>query len=297
MRNLNIGVRLMTFTAVDVASLSKSLSRWESAEYVFATLVAVACAGEYVADFTDWFTGGIEEQKKRLAKRSTLLLIAALALELTCLVKTNSISGLLIGSLSDKAEKADTKAQSAFDKAGEALGKSNVAKDAAGMAQDKVGVVAKQADDLLTKYLKAENDLGEERKARSEYEAKNAPRRLSSEQAKLIKSRLLRFKVWTINITADGKSTEILDFASDIENVFRSAGFTVDSKQVMMFFEPGATSEQQRGLTLLYGAKRNKDAEVLLEAFRESGLTGVNKPIHLGETGTKDELALQVLSK
>src|SRR5712692_8329255 len=104
----------MTLTTSDVASLSKSISRWEVGEYICAGLVTVACAGEYVADFKDWFTGGITERKDKLAKRSTLLLIIALSLELICLVRTNIISGMLIGSLRDTAEEADTKARTAL---------------------------------------------------------------------------------------------------------------------------------------------------------------------------------------
>jgi hypothetical protein len=139
----------MTPTSSDVASLSKALTCWEVAEYTFATLVAIACAGEYVADFTNWFTGGIKEAKEKLAKGATLLLIAALAFELVCLVKTNSLSGQLIGSLSEKAENADKKAQSAIEKsaasetkaagasrkANEAFGNAEAAKEAAGFAK------------------------------------------------------------------------------------------------------------------------------------------------------------------
>ena len=114
----------MTLTALEVAALSKRLSCWEYAEYFFAALVAVACAGEYIAEFTNWLTRGIresarrQEAKDKWLKRSTLLLVVALAFELVCLVRTNSLSGQLIGSLSDKAENADQKAQSAIDKYG-----------------------------------------------------------------------------------------------------------------------------------------------------------------------------------
>jgi hypothetical protein len=301
----------MIFTASDVSSLAASLGRWEWAEYASCALVALGCTGEYIAEFTDCWTGGLKERKDRLAKRSTLLLISALALELMCLVKTNSISGMLIGSLSEKAGAAETKAQSAFDKsalaeskagnastlAGDALTDSKAAKDVAGEAQEKVGTVAKQADDLLTKYVKAEKELEEERKARAEYEAKNAPRRLSSEQANLIKSRMLRFKVWKINIFADGKNTEIVDFANDLEKVFRDAGFAVDAKQGMLMFEQGATPEQQRGFDLLIGANRGRDADVVIKAFRDAGLIGQNKPIRTGRTEQKDDLLLRVYAK
>jgi hypothetical protein len=149
----------MIFTTSDVSSLAVSLQRWEWAEYGSCALVALGCTGEYIAEFTDCWTGGLKEKRDRLAKRSTLLLISALALELLCLVKTNSISGMLIGSLSEKASTADTKAQSALDKtglaeskAGEAFAKSNVAKDAAAKAQERVGVVAKEAD-VIEKQL------------------------------------------------------------------------------------------------------------------------------------------------
>jgi hypothetical protein len=155
----------MILTASDVSSLARSLGRWEWAEYSSCALVALGCSGEYIAEFTDLWSGGVKEKKDRLAKRSTLLLISALALELMCLVKTNSISGTLIGSLSDEAQKADVKAQSALDKsntadtkAGEALSKSMAATDAAGKAHEKVAATAKRAEEIdadlaLTQYL------------------------------------------------------------------------------------------------------------------------------------------------
>src|SRR5436309_7510693 len=155
----------MTVTASDVASLSESLSRWEIGEYICAGLVTVACAGEYVAEFKDWFTGGIKECKDRLAKRSTLLLIVALSLELICIVRTNSISGMLIGSLSDKAAKADAKAQSAIDKASLAESKANAA-----TADSSTALF--QAKDALNKAGKVEDSLGKaEGKANKAQEA------------------------------------------------------------------------------------------------------------------------------
>jgi hypothetical protein len=145
----------MIFTASDVSSLATSLERWEWAEYAACALVALGCTGEYIAEFTDLWTGGLKDRKDRIAKRSTLLLISALALELVCLVKTNSISGMLIGSLSEKASAAEVKARSASEKsalaeskAGEALTDSKAAKDAAGKAQENVGAVDKRAGEI-----------------------------------------------------------------------------------------------------------------------------------------------------
>jgi hypothetical protein len=157
-RNTRFSFRLwfsMTLTASDVSSLTRSLSRWEYTEYGACAFVAIACAGEYIADFTNWLTAGDECRKKRLAKRSTLLLIVSLAVELFCLVQTNSISGQLVGSLSDKATNADTKAQSALDKSGTAetkAGDANIsakgAADEAARAKDEAEAVAKLSENL-----------------------------------------------------------------------------------------------------------------------------------------------------
>jgi hypothetical protein len=150
----------MIFTAPDVSSLAVSLEDWEWAEYASCALVALACTGEYIAEFTDCWTGGIKELKDRLARRSTLLLISALALELVCLVKTNSISGLLIVSLSEKAGAAETKAQSAIEKSSLAENKASEVGTSADEAQHKADTVAKQADTLTVRMEAASRKLG-----------------------------------------------------------------------------------------------------------------------------------------
>ena len=63
-----------------------------------------------------------------------------------CLGKTNSISGMLIGSLSEKAELADTKAQSAIAKSGAAEIKANGADIKADKAQEKADVANRTSD-------------------------------------------------------------------------------------------------------------------------------------------------------
>jgi hypothetical protein len=150
----------MIFTAPDVSSIAVSLEHWEWAEYASCALVALACTGEFIAEFTNCWTGGIKERKDRLARRSTLLLITALALELVCLVETNSISGLLIGSLSEKASAADTKAQSAIEKSLLAENKASEAGTSADEAQHKADTVAKQAGGLTMRIEAASRKLG-----------------------------------------------------------------------------------------------------------------------------------------
>src|SRR5229473_6527484 len=102
----------MTFTPSDVESLSRSLSRWELGEYIFEALVIVACAGELVADLASSLT---EKHKRRLERWSTMLLVAALSMELICLVRTNELSGSVIGSLGDKADDANRRVKKALD--------------------------------------------------------------------------------------------------------------------------------------------------------------------------------------
>jgi hypothetical protein len=107
----------MILTASEVvASLSTRLGYWEYAEYASAFLVAVGCLGEYAADFTKWWTKGglwkflghsMERRKEALEKRSTLLLMGALALELICLFSTNEISGRIIATLDNEAALAN----------------------------------------------------------------------------------------------------------------------------------------------------------------------------------------------
>jgi hypothetical protein len=143
----------MILTAQDASTLAATLECWERAEYVACALVTVGCIGEFIGEFTDLCTGGVQERKDQLKKLSTLLLISALAFELVCLYKTNHISGLLIGSLSDKATTAETKAQSAMDK-------SSLAENQASAAQLKTDALSTQADALTARMAIASGKLG-----------------------------------------------------------------------------------------------------------------------------------------
>ncbi len=156
----------MALTPSDVASLTSALSYWEAAEYCFGALVAVACLGEYAADFTDWFTYDLEERKRRLAKRSTLLLIASLALELICLVRTNQISSQVVGSLAAKADEAYRKSETAVSNADSGIGKARAASDEADAAKIESGRA-------LTQAKEAGSHLAESLRRADEAEAKS----------------------------------------------------------------------------------------------------------------------------
>ena len=136
------------FTSSDASSLVRELWWWEHAEYVFGALVAAACAGEYIADFNKrpW----VKAHKDRIAKISTLVLVAALVFELICITRANGKSDEVIGKLRDEAEAADNLAQSAVQNSNTALGTSataiSQAKDAAGAA-----AAAKKEADAVAK--------------------------------------------------------------------------------------------------------------------------------------------------
>jgi hypothetical protein len=146
----------MTLTPSEVASLASSMSWWEASEYVSEGLVAVACAGEYVADFTNLFTKGTEKRKQRLAKSSTLALIFALSVELLCLVRTNQISGRLLGSLADKSDEAYRKSGVALSNADSAIGNAKTASDEARAAESLARAARQEADAFEEKLTSAD---------------------------------------------------------------------------------------------------------------------------------------------
>lgn len=245
----------MALNAADVSSLTKSLSDWEIAEYFCCGFVAVACAGEYIADFTNWLTGGDEWRKKRLAKRSTLLLIVSLACELFCLVQTNSISGRLVGSLSDKATNAETKAQSALDKSG--------------TAETKADAASKQYDDLLSKYTAAEREI-------IELKAAKLHRRLSSGQKATLRKMVATFGIKTISLSCVAGSTnegvEALDFELDLFNAFTvNSPLKVGSYNISCSTLMGAAAFIPP-MQVDYGTQREGDKLILVKALEEIGI-------------------------
>lgn len=175
----------MILTSSDVGSLAGKLWWWEHAEYIFAALVTVACLGEYVADFSkrDW----IVARKDDIAKRSTLLLIAALALELVCLVQTNSLSGQLIGSLDEKAAHADSLAQSAATRSDTALSKSSAAEGKADAASSKADIAEGKAEIATGAASKAETSARSagQKALAVENQAKSLQRNIAAEEEEL----------------------------------------------------------------------------------------------------------------
>jgi len=261
----------MTLTAPDVSSLTRSLSCWEKAEYVACAFVALACAGEYISDFTDWFTAGDELRKKRLAKRSTLLLIVSLAVELFCLVQTNSISGQLIGSLSDKATNADTKAQSALDKSG--------------IAETKADAANKRYDDLSAKYLAAEREL-------TELKAARLPRRLSSEQIEALRKRVAAFPEKSISVFCVNGGKEAFDFEQDFVKAFDPVGKLKEYLTSCNEITGGGVFPSP--LQIEAGTERQGDADALVKALIDIGVIKAKKEMVRRPNENKTFLGLTI---
>jgi hypothetical protein len=143
----------MIFTAAGASSLADSLSRWEWGEYVSEAFVIIACAGELVADLgRECVT---RAHRDRILRLSTILLVAALSASLICLVRTNELSGNVIGSLGEKANLADTKAKMAIADSSTALSQAKDALTEAGKAEDSLGKAENEANKAQTSALRA----------------------------------------------------------------------------------------------------------------------------------------------
>lgn len=147
----------MIFTASDIASVAESLSRWELGEYISEGFVVLACAGELVADFGRKCL--TRAHRNRVERVSTILLVVALLASLICLERANVLSGILTGSIRDKAVEAATKAEKALSDSTIALTQSGQAKEKASAAEDSSGRAKTKADSASAKAAEVDRDL------------------------------------------------------------------------------------------------------------------------------------------
>jgi hypothetical protein len=217
----------MLVTNPDVASLDRLLSSWESAEYIAEAFVILGCVGEFTAEFTDIRT---PEWRHQLSKISLLVLIAALAIELGALVRTNGLSGQEIALLNGVAADARTRAANAegtakgFDsKIAEARrGTAEAQRDAEIARKD-----ASKADERAAANEKEAARLGkaaeDERLARVKIEEAIAWRRLAPERRAELAVYLKGFsgqRVWLIYNLND---VEAFGFAMDLATALQLA--------------------------------------------------------------------------
>jgi len=172
------------FTASDVPSLAESLSRWEWGEYISEAFVIVACAGELVAALARKCL--TRAHRDRLERLSTILLVAALSASLMCLIRTNQLSGTVIGSLGEKADEADKKAKAALTDSATALTQSGVAETSSSQAVDESGKAETASSNALKLASEARREADSFEKdivSAKEKAAKAEERTLAAEQA------------------------------------------------------------------------------------------------------------------
>ncbi len=248
----------MILTAYDIESLSRSLSHWEWGEYISEAFVIIACAGELVADLeASWLT---EKRKKHLQRRSTILLVAALSVSLICLVRTNQLSGSVIGSLGDKADDANKKANTALTDSGTALAQSNEAetksgdaKSSAKIAEGTVGSVKKEADDLLQKYLETSREV-----------AKYAWRTVSPEQLRILRHQLQTVQGGRIVVRWETVDPEQDNFGRQLSDALEKAGLGLSRVSGAMISGGDFTRRIAPPLSLEDVTRDNSDLERVL---------------------------------
>ena len=270
----------MTLIDTDVSSLSTLLSRWELAEYISAGFVTLACAGEGVADFTKWFTGGVKQRKERLAKLSTLLLIVSLSVELICLVKTNTLSGRLTGSLAVKAEAADKEAKAALRDSSTALSQAKTAESSLGKAEAEASNAQIASSNAMTLARGArqeaasfKEEIKSAREAATEANEKLADRALTDDQIKNITEKLVQFSGQEYTVTAYWDSKESLNIANRVHSALRMAHWSYNdegSKSMLLggtigifvSFHPDADENTKRAAESFVNALHSEGLEV-----------------------------------
>jgi hypothetical protein len=95
--------------------LRSSLRFWEWVEYCATGVVILGCVGEYLAEFKHFPRDS--EKRHWFAKRSLLLLIAGLSIELLALVRTSQLTGEIVAGLNVQAEQAMERASKADESA------------------------------------------------------------------------------------------------------------------------------------------------------------------------------------
>jgi hypothetical protein len=100
---------MMAFSFWSLLFSTSALWLWEIVEIVGAVIVTIGVIGEYVASFTTIPKGRIG--KKKWEKRSTLILIFGLAVELVGLVSTICLSNIEIAQLHKETAELELKLQ------------------------------------------------------------------------------------------------------------------------------------------------------------------------------------------
>jgi hypothetical protein len=203
----------------------------------------LGCVGEFVAEFTEILK---PEGRQRFSKISLLVLIAALAIELGALVRTNHLAGQEIALLNGMAADARTRAANAeltakgFDSkiaesqrgTEEARRDAETAKERASNADERAALNEKEA----ARLSKAAED---ERLARIKIEERVAWRRLTKDQQSEIGLRLRPFSGLESLVQYDVNDIEEYEFGLDIASSLHIAQWRISEPLGMLMMREG----------------------------------------------------------
>lgn len=214
----------MLVTSADVASLDALLSWWEWVEYGAEAFVILGCVGEFIAEFTKIKTA---EWRHQLSKASLLVLIAALAIELGALVRTNSLSGQEIGLLNGIAADARTSAANAELQVAGAKATAESAKATAKGFEAQIASAKERTAQLEKDAARLEKEAENERLARVKLEAEIEPRTLTLEQQRKLAFACQPFAGHEFEIYSYAGDAESARLAEQIENALVAAKIQV----------------------------------------------------------------------
>jgi len=191
--------------------LMSPLDRWQAVQYVASAIVIVGALGGYLAEFH--ILRDNEEQRRTVAKLSTLVILAGLAIELLGLVRTSQLSEITIARLNDEAGSARREAGRANERAGKAIERAARADERASENEKEAAALRKTAED--------------ERLARIRIEERVAWRRLTKQQQIEIGSRLRRFSGQIASMWYNMGDKEAETLALEIASALYGAKWTV----------------------------------------------------------------------
>jgi hypothetical protein len=238
----------MTISPAEIASIGRRLAFWEVAEYVSEALVGIGCFGEYVAEYAKWPASWTEEQKRRLGRRSLILLIIGIGSGILSLIQTNALSGHVIGSLGEQAQDAGKKIElatgssdTALKNSRQAIAASKVAMAQSGKAQGAASNAfalargARQEADSFEKDIvtakkqaaEAESHLAEALRRAAEATAAldrlKSPRSLSNIPE--LTATLAPFKDTEYTFSGVSSDQEALQLLKSVDDVLQKAGW------------------------------------------------------------------------
>jgi hypothetical protein len=168
----------MVLTPSELEAASRSAKLWEIGEYLGEAVVFLACVGELIAEYSKFRS---EDWRHSLGRRSLIALILGLGLGLVSLIKTNSLSGMVIDSLGNQIGEAGEKAQQASDASRSAISNSRQAEEESSNALTTSGTAKTAASTslILARGARQEADTFEKRLGGAEHKADEAEQHLA----------------------------------------------------------------------------------------------------------------------